>query len=116
MLKQRPTLDIARPNRYQVPTQVDEVRPHFSQSASNTIVERYDLHRFKSDTECFELIDALLADNKYLFNVAEHVEGGVRGPIQCKVSRASNKRPVSTFFPGGSNPTGYLHQILSSGE
>jgi hypothetical protein len=27
-----------------------------------------------------EFIDSLLADNKYHFHIAEHVEGGVRGP------------------------------------
>jgi len=27
-----------------------------------------------------EFIDSLLADNKYLFPIAERVEGGVRGP------------------------------------
>jgi hypothetical protein len=37
-----------------------------------------DLHSFESTTEHSEFIDSLLADNKYLFPVAEHVEGGVR--------------------------------------
>jgi len=50
----------------------------------DNIVELYDLHRVVSDAEHFECIDSLLADNKYLFPVAEHVEGSVHGlnPMQ----------------------------------
>jgi hypothetical protein len=39
-----------------------------------------------------EFTDSLLADNKYLFPVAEHVEGGVRGPNPTqRESKAANK-------------------------
>jgi hypothetical protein len=50
------------------------------QSARDNIAELYDLHCIESAAECLEFIDSLLAHNKYLFPVAEHVEGGVRGP------------------------------------
>ena len=40
----------------------------------------YDLHRFESATEHLEFIDSLLAGNKYLYPVAECVEGGLRSP------------------------------------
>jgi len=61
-----------------------------------------------------EFIDSLLADNEYLFGVAERVEGGVLGlnPMQ-RESIAANKWPASTLLAGGSNPVGYLHQISS---
>jgi hypothetical protein len=117
MLKRRPTLDITRSIRYQVRAQVDKVKSHFIQSARDHIAELYDLHRFESDAERLQFIDSLLADNKYLFPVAERVEGGVRGPNPTqRVSKAANEWPASTLLPGGSNPGVYLHQILSSGE
>jgi len=117
MLKRRPTLDITRSIWYQVQAQVNKVKSHFIQSARDHIAEHYDLHRFESDAECLEFIDSLLADNKYLFPVAERVEGGVRGPkLTQRVSKAANEWPASTLLPGGSNPRVYLHQILSSGE
>jgi hypothetical protein len=105
MLKQRPTLDITQSNRYQVHAQVDKVKSHFIQSARDKIAELYDLHRFESDIERLEFIDSLLADNKYLFPVAECVEGGVCGtnPMQ-RVSKAADQWPASTLLPGGSNP------------
>jgi hypothetical protein len=79
--------------------------------------ELYDLHRIESAAERLELIDSLLADNKYLFPIAEHVEGGVRTPNPTqRESKAANEWPASTLLPGGSNPTVYLHQILLSGE
>jgi hypothetical protein len=117
MLKQWPTLDITRSNRYQVPAQVDNVKSHFIQSARDNIAELHDLHRFESAAERLGFIDPLLADNKYLFPIAEHVKGGVRGsnPTQ-RESKAANKWLVSTSLPGGRNPAVYLHQILSSGE
>jgi hypothetical protein len=80
MLNQRPKLDITRSNRYQVPAQVDKVRSHLIQSARDNIAELYDLHRFESASERLEFIDSILAHNKYLFPIAEHVEGGVCGP------------------------------------
>jgi len=92
MLEQLPTLDIARSNRYQVRTQVDKVKSHFIQSARDNIAELYDLHCFESNAECLEFIDSLLADNKYLFPLAEGVEGGVCGPNPTqRVSKAANK-------------------------
>jgi hypothetical protein len=64
-----------------------------------------------------EFIDSHLADNKYLFPVAEHVEGGIRSPNpRQRVSKAANKSPTSATLPGGSNPGAYIHQILSSGD
>jgi len=93
------------------------VKSHFIQSGRNNIAEQYDLHRFESNTERLEFIDSLLGDNKYLFPVAERVEGGVHGPNPMRgMSKAANKWPASTVLPGGSNPADYLHQILSSGE
>jgi hypothetical protein len=58
-----------------------------------------------------------VADNNYLFPVAEHVDGGVHGakPIQ-RESKADNEWVVSTLLPCGSNAAVYQHQILSSGE
>jgi len=117
MLKQQPMLDIARSNWYQVRTQVDTVKSHFIQSARDNLAELYDLHRFESTAERLEFIDSLLADNKYLFPIAEHVEGGVRGPNATqRKSKAANEWLASTLLSGGSNPAVYLHQILSSGE
>jgi len=117
MLKQRPMLDIRHSNRYQVRTQVDKVKYHFIQSARDNIAELYDLHRFESATESLELIDSLLADNKYLFPVAKRVEDGVHGPNPTqRESKAANEWPASTLHPGRSNRTVHLHQILSSGE
>jgi hypothetical protein len=113
MLKRRPTLDITRSIRYQVRAQVDKVKSHCIQSARDHIAELYDLHRFESDAEHLEFIDSLLVDNKYLFPVAEGVEGGVRGPNPMQsLSNAANEWPASTFLPGGSNPGVDLHQIL----
>jgi len=62
-------------------------------------------------------MDSLRADNKYLVPVAEHVEGGVRGPNPTQRElKADNQLLASTLLPGGSYPAVYLHQILSSGE
>ena len=117
MLNQRPTVDITRSNRYQVRAQVDKVKSHFIQSVRDNIAELYDLHRFESTAERLEFIDSLLADNKYLFPVAECVEGGVRGPNPMqRESKAANKWPASTVLSCRGNPAVYLHQILSSGE
>jgi hypothetical protein len=64
-----------------------------------------------------EFIDSLLADNKYVFHIAEHVEGGVRGPNPTQRElKAANEWLVSTLLPSGSNPAVYLYQILSPGE
>jgi len=117
MLNQRPTVDITRSNRYQVRTQVNKVKSHFIQSVRDNIAELSDLHRFESTAERLEFIDSLLADNKYLFPVAERVEDGVRGPNPAqRESKADNEWLASTLLPGGGNPAVYLHQILSSGE
>jgi len=113
MVKQWPTLDITSPNQYQVHTQVEKVKFHSIQLARDNMTELYDLHCFKSNTERLKFIDFLLADNKYLLPVAEHVEGVVRGPNPTQsVSKAANKWPVSTLLPGGYNAAVYLHQIL----
>jgi len=110
-------LDITRSNWYQVQAQVNNVKSHYIQSARDNIAELCNLHRFEYTTECLEFIDSLLADDKYLFLVAESVEGGVRGPNpKHRESNAANESPASTLLPGGSNPAVYLHQIVSSGE
>jgi len=97
MLQQQPTLDITGSNRDQVRAQADQVKSHCIQSARDNIAEPYDLHRFESAAERLEFIDSLVADNKYLFPVAECVEGGVRGPNPTqRESKAANERPVST--------------------
>jgi len=63
----------------------------------DNIAELYDLHRVESATERLEFIDSLLADNKYLFPVAERVEGGVRGPNPMqRESKADNELLAST--------------------
>jgi len=98
MLNQRPTLDITRSNRYQVRAQVDKVKSHFIQSARDNIAELYDLHRFESAAERLEFIDSLLADNKYLFPIAERVEGGVRGPNATQRESKAAKRMASVHF------------------
>jgi len=116
-LKQWPRLDITRSIRPQVQAQVEKVKSHFIQFARDHIAELYDLHCFESDTERLEFIDSLLADNKYLFLVAEHGKGGVCGPEPTqRVSKAANEWTVSILLPGVTNLRVYLHQILSSGE
>jgi hypothetical protein len=117
MLKQQPTVDITRSNRYQVHAQVHKIKSHFIQSVRDNIAELNDLHRFESAAEHLEFIDSPLADNKYLFPVAERVESGVRGPNPTQRElKADIKWRASTVHPGGGNPAVYLHQILSSGE
>ena len=94
---QRPTLDITRSNQYQVRAQVDKVKSHHIQSARENIAELYDLHRFESATEHLEFIDSLPADNKSLFQIAERVEGGVRGPNPTqRESKAGSEWLAST--------------------
>jgi len=116
MLKQRPTLDNTHSDQHQVGTHIDMVKSHFIQSARDNIAELDDLHRFGSAAERLEFIDSPLADNKYLFPVAEHVEGGVCSPNPTqRESKATDKWPACTLLPGGSNPAVHLHQILSSG-
>jgi len=81
------------------------------------MAEVYDLPRCESDAERLKFIDSYLADNKYLFPVAEHAEGSVRGPNRTqRVSKAANEKPASSLLSGGCHPAVYLHQILSSGE
>jgi len=117
MLKQQHTWNITCSNWYQVRAQVDKLKSHYKQSAWDNTAECYDLHRFESSAEHLEFVDSLLADIKYLFPVAEHVEGGVRGPNPTqRESKAPNKWPASTLLPGGSNPAVHLHYILSLGE
>jgi len=105
MLKRRPTLDNTRINWYQVQARVDKVQSHFIQLATDRIAEHHDIHCFESDAEPLEFIDSLLADNKYLFPVAERVEGGVRSPNPTqRVSKVANELLTSTLLRGGSNP------------
>jgi len=74
------------------------------QSARDNIAELYDPHQFESDAEHLEFIDSVLAHNKLLLPVAEHVEGGVCGPNPTEgESKATNKWPASTFLPGRKN-------------
>jgi hypothetical protein len=117
MLKLRPTLDIAHSNRYQVPAQVDKVQSHIIQSDKDNISELWDVHHFGSTAEHLSFIHSHLADNQYLLPVAERVEDSEGGanPMQ-RESTTANDWPESNLHPGGSNPTVYLHQILSSGE
>jgi hypothetical protein len=110
-------LDIPRSNQYQVRTQVDKVKSHCIQSARDNIAGLYDLHHFESAAEHSEFIDSLLADNKYLFPIAECVEGGVRGPNPMqRESKAANEWLAPRLLPAGSYPVVYLHHIISSGE
>jgi hypothetical protein len=110
-------LEITRSNWYHVRAQVDKVKSYFIQSARDNIAELYDLHHFESTAERLEFIDSLLADNKYLVPVAEHVEGGVRGPNPTqRKSKSANKWLESTILPGASNPVVFLHYLLSSCE
>jgi len=91
MLKQWPTLDITRSNRYQVHTQVIKIKSHFIQSARDNKAEQYDLHWVEFKPERLEFIDSLLADNEYLFPVVQLVEGGVCGPNPTqRVWKAAN--------------------------
>jgi len=117
MLNRRPTVDITRTNRYPVHAQVDKVKSYFTQSARDNIAELYDLQRFESAAERLEFIDSHLADNKYLFLVAEPFGRGVRGPNQMqRESKADNEWLVCTVLPGRRNSAVYLHQMLSSGK
>jgi hypothetical protein len=75
MLNQRPTLDIICSNQYLVRAKVDKVKSHFIPSARHNIAELHDFPQFESAAECLGFIDSLLADNKYPFPIAEHVEG-----------------------------------------
>jgi hypothetical protein len=110
-------MDITCSIQYQVRAQVDIVKSHFIQSTRNYLAEVHDLHCFESDTESLEFIDSLLADNKYIFPVAERVEDGVRDPNPMQsVSKSANKCPVSTLLPGETNPVVYQHQNLSLSE
>jgi len=97
MLNERPTVDITRSNRDQVCAQVDKVKPYSIQSAMDSIAELCDLHRLESNAERSEIIDSLLADNKYHFALEDSLEGGVCGPNSTqRVSKAANQWPAST--------------------
>jgi len=105
MLKQRPTLHITRSNRYQVHAHVDNVKSHFIQSARDNIPEFYDRQCIEAVTVRLEFIDSPLADNRYLFPIAECVEDGVHGPNAMQAElQAAIKWLVSTIVPAGSNP------------
>ena len=101
LLKQLPMSDITQSNRYQVCVQVYEVKSHFIQSAMDHLAELDDLHSFESTAERLEFIDSILTYNKYLFPVAERVEGGVRSPNPTqRESNAANESPASTLLRG----------------
>jgi hypothetical protein len=96
-MKQWPMLKITCSNRYQIRVQVDNFKSHFIQSVRDDTAELYDLHRFESTAERLELIDSLLADNKYLFHIAERVEGGIHSPNQTqRLSNAANEWLAAT--------------------
>jgi hypothetical protein len=104
-------------NQYHVPVQVDKITSDLIQFARDKVAELYELHCFESASEHLEFIDSLLADNQYLFPVAESVAGGVRGTNQTqRESKAANQRPTSNLLPAETNPVIYLHQISSLGE
>jgi hypothetical protein len=92
MLNLRPPFDIKCSNRHRVRAQVDKVISHVIQSTTDNIAELYDLHHFESPAESLEFIDSDLAENKYLFPVAEHVQGAVHDldPTQ-RESKADNE-------------------------
>jgi len=117
MLNQRPTVEITRSNQYQVRAQVDNVKSHLILTGRDNEAQLYDLHHFESSAEHLEFIDSLLADNKYLIPIAEHVAGGVHGPNPTqRESQAANTWLASSSLPGSSNLAVNLHQILSLGE
>jgi hypothetical protein len=112
VLKQQPTVDITLSNRYQVRGPVDKVKSHFIQSPRDNLAELYDLHRIESAAELLEFIDSLVADKKYLFPIAERVEGGVRGPNPTQTeSKAAKEWPASTLLPVRRNPAVYRHLL-----
>jgi hypothetical protein len=82
-------LDNTLSNHYQVQAQVDKVKFRSIQSAQVNIAELYYLHRFESTAERLEFNDSLLADTKYLFAIAERVDGGLR-------SRNTTQRELKT--------------------
>jgi len=89
------------------------IKSGFIQSVRDNIAEIDTLPRFESAAERFEFIVSIQADNKYLFPVAEHVEGGVCGPNPTqRESKADNELLGSTVLPGGSSPAVYRNQIL----
>jgi hypothetical protein len=109
--------DISRSNRYQIRAQVHLITSHCIQSTRDNIADLYDFHRFESTGARLEFIDSHLPDNKYLFLVAEGVEGCVHGPNPTQRElKAANEWPMSTLHPAGINPTGYLPHILSFGD
>jgi hypothetical protein len=102
--------DITPSNRNQVCTQVIMVTSYCIKSSSDNIAEHYDLNRFQFPAEHLEFIDSVLEDIKYLYHVAEHLEGGVRGSnAMHRVSNAVNKWAASTLIPGKHNPVVRLH-------
>jgi len=117
MLNQQPTLDIAHSNWYQVWAQLNNIESHLIQSAQDNIAVLSNLHCWESNAELLEFIDFHLAENKYLFCVAERVEGGVSSLNSMhRESQDANECPMSTLLPAGIIPVVYLHQISSSRE
>jgi hypothetical protein len=80
MLKQWPKLDNPCSTRYHVQAHVHTVIFYFIQSARDNTAKHYELHHFESAAESLQSIDYHLANNRYLFPIAERVEGGACGP------------------------------------
>jgi hypothetical protein len=117
MLNQRPTFNITHSNWFQLLVQVDNAKSHSIQLARDNIAEIENLHNFVSAGERLQFIDSLLADNKNPFPIAQLVKGGVQSPNPTqRESNAANESLASTLLPGGSKPTVYLDETLSSGE
>jgi hypothetical protein len=96
-------------------TQVDYDGSHFIQLVIYNIAEFYDLHCFESYAEHLEFINSLLAENKYLVRIAQHMKSGVHCPNPTQtVSKAANKYRESTFVPGVTNCGLCSDQIVSS--
>jgi len=87
------------------------------QSARDNIAELYDYHWLESNAEDLKLVQPIMADNKYIFPVAEHVQGGELGPNpMLNKSKAANELPPSILLTGRIIPGDYLHQSLSIGQ
>lgn len=103
-------MDTTWSNWDQIPAQVDIVKLHFTQSARDNIAALDDLNDFQSTAANLKSIDSLLDDSKYLFPVADRVDGGVGSPNPTKrKSNGDNAWLVSTLPPGGTNPVVYVN-------
>jgi hypothetical protein len=68
-------------NCHQVRAQLDRVKSHFIAAARDNVAELYGLNCCETDAERLSCVDALLADDKYLFPVAER-DGGVKTTLR----------------------------------